>query len=104
MAASPPATPAKKPHDLRIVANELHAFSVVAHCVAHTPERRAGEPVHQEHAQEAPGSDQIIDLDLLAEAHAEQSRQPGPIGCHPFLAAEEAAQDENAGADKLGKA
>ena len=59
-------------HHRRAVADELDAFGVFAHRIAHAPERRARERVHRDHADDAPGRDQIVDLDLRAEIYVEE--------------------------------
>ena len=54
--------------------------------------------------QQAPGGDQVIDLDLRAEIPVEQAQQLGAVGRDAFLAAEKRAQDQRARADQLGQA
>ena len=60
------------------------------------PKRRARQRIHQADAKQAPGGDQVVDLDLRPEAPVEQAQQPGAVGRDAFLAAEERAQDQRA--------
>src|SRR5205823_14002246 len=66
--------------DVRIIANELDAFWIIAHRIAHAPERGARQRVHRNHGDQRPCSYQIINLDLRAEIPAEQFQQFGPVG------------------------
>ena len=66
--------------ELRRIADELRAFRIFAHRIAHASERRARDRVHRDHADEAPDRDEIIDLDLRAELVAEE-RRAAARGC-----------------------
>ena len=79
---------------MRIVADELNAFGIVAHGIVHPSQRRAGEGVHRDHRNQGPRRHQIIDLDLRAEIPVEYPEQLGAIGGDAGLAAEKGAQDQ----------
>ena len=89
---------------MRIVADELDAFGVVTNRVAHPPERRAGQRVHRDHADQRPCRDQIVDLDLRAEVPAEEAEQLGAVGGDAGFAAEERPQDQRGGGDEFSDA
>ncbi len=89
---------------MRIVADELDALGIVAHGIAHPPQRRAGQRVHRDHGDQRPRRHQIIDLDLRAETPAEQFQQFGAVGGDAGFAAEEGAQDQRRGGDQFGNA
>ena len=91
-------------HDMRIVADELHALGIVAHGVAHAPQWRAGQRVHRDHGDQRPRRDQIIDLDLRPETPVEHAQQLGAVGGDAGFAAEEGAQDQRRGGDQFGDA
>ena len=78
-------------HHLGIVAHELRALRVIAHRIAHPAQGGARNLVHQEHAQEAPEGDQVVDLDLRPEAPVEDPQQLGAIGGDALLAAEKSS-------------
>ena len=44
-------------HRLRIIADELRPFGVLAHRIAHAAERRTPQRKHRYHAQQAPKGD-----------------------------------------------
>src|SRR4051795_185229 len=66
--------------DVWIIADELDAFWVIAHRIAHAPERGTRQRVHRNHGNQRPCSYKIINLDLRAETPAEQFQQFGPVG------------------------
>ena len=55
-------------HVAGAVADELDPFRIVAHRIGDPPERRAREGEHGQHRDEAPGGDQVVDLDAGPEA------------------------------------
>ena len=67
----------------RRIADEFGPLRVVAHGVAHAPERRPGERVHRERCEEAPRRNEIIDLDLRSEVKPEERRQPERLAVMP---------------------
>ena len=91
-------------HDMRIVADELHALGIVAHGVAHAPQRRAGEGVHRDDGDQRPRRDQIVDLDLRPETPVEHAQQLGAVGGDAGFAAEKGAQDQRRRGDQFGDA
>ena len=68
---------------LRAVADELARARDCRALRCHAPERRARQRVHRDHASEAPGGDQVVDLDLRAEADAEQARADARLVAMP---------------------
>ena len=89
---------------MRIVADELNALGIVAHGVAHAPQRRAGQRVHRDHGDHGPCRDQIIDLDLRTEIPVEDAQQLGPVGGDAGFPAEKGAQDQRGRGDQFGNA
>ena len=90
--------------DVRIIAYELDAFWIVAHRIAHAPERGTRQRVHRNHGDQRPCSYQIINLDLRAEIPAEQFQQFGPVGGDTCFAPEKRPQDQRGRSDQLGDA
>ncbi len=89
---------------MRVVADELNAFGIVAHGIAHAPQRGAGQRVHRDHGDQGPRRDQIVDLDLRAEIPVEDAQQLGPVGGDAGFTAEKAAQDQRGRGNQLGNA
>jgi hypothetical protein len=90
-------------HHLRIVAHELRPFGVVAHGIAHAAKGRARQRIHQRDAYEAPGGNQVIDLNLRTKVPVKQAQQLGAIGSDALPHRQKRAQDQRARADQLGE-
>ena len=86
---------------LRVVADELGALRIVPDRVAHAPQRRADEGVHQHGRHQRPRRDDVIDLQLRSEVEPEEFRRPGSVGRDALLAAEVTRQHERGRIDQL---
>ena len=75
-----------------------------AHGVGQAPEGGAGEEEHREDAQEAPGGDQVIDLDAGAEGGAESVFADHPVGLNAVLAVEDGDEHQGERRDHLAEA
>ena len=84
------------PDPLRIEADELDALGIVAHRVRHLAQRRVGEEVHADDAEEGPSGDQVVHLQRRPVGDAEPARRGHAVAGEATLAAEEAGEHERA--------
>ena len=91
-------------HALRVIADEFRALRIVAHRVAHAPDRRAQEVVHRRRRHEEPEGDHVIDLELRAEIEPEPMGRAGAARGDAFLTAEKSRQHQRRRVDHLAHA